>query len=216
MGHKLFQPLPSRDEEKIMKLTNTIRKLEAGEPLRIIALGDSLTQGWMVRKGFLAFLAEMLKKKYPSGRVEIINRGIPGDTADGGLYRLRHDVLDHDPDLVFIQFGLNDAFTGVHPGRFEAAVQAMVDGVKSDTEAEILLITSVPVVYERMDEIADEFYTRLEAVAARENLPIARVHRYWMRKVEEGLEFRSLVQSDQVHPTIEGYRLMAEAIMELF
>ena len=92
----------------------------------------------------------------------------------------------------------------------------MVDGVKSDTDAEILIITSVPVVYERMDEIADEFYSRLEAVAEREGLPIARVHRYWMKKVDEGLEFRSLVQSDQVHPTIEGYRLMAESIMELF
>jgi acyl-CoA thioesterase I len=199
-----------------MKLSNTIRKLETGEQLRIIALGDSLTQGWMVRKGFLAFLSEMLKKKYPSSRVEIINRGIPGDTADGGFYRLRGDVLDHDPDLVFIQFGLNDAFSGVPPGRFEAAVQSIIDGVRSDTDAEILLITSVPVVYERMDEIADEFYGRLEAVAGRENLPIARVHRYWMRKVDEGLEFRSLVQSDQVHPTVEGYRLMAEAIMEHF
>jgi lysophospholipase L1-like esterase len=199
-----------------MKLSNTIRKLETGEPLRIIALGDSLTQGWMVRKGFLAFLSEMLKKKYPSSRVEIINRGIPGDTADGGLYRLRGDVLDHDPDLVFIQFGLNDAFSGVHPGRFEAAIQAIVESVRSDTDAEILIITSVPVVYERMDEIADEFYGRLEAVAGRENLPIARVHRFWMQKVDEGLEFRSLVQSDQVHPTVEGYRLMAEAIMEHF
>jgi acyl-CoA thioesterase I len=202
--------------ESNMRLSNTIRKLEAGERLRIIALGDSLTHGWMVRKGFLAFLSEMLKKKYPASRVEIINRGIPGDTADGGLYRLRQDVLDHDPDLVLIQFGLNDAFTGVHPGRFEAAVQAMVDGIKNDTEAEILIITSVPVVYERIDEIADEFYGRLEAVAGREHLPVARVHRYWMKLVDAGLEFRSLVQSDQVHPTVEGYRLMAEAIMEHF
>jgi acyl-CoA thioesterase I len=199
-----------------MILSNTIRKLGTGEPLRIIALGDSLTQGWMVRKGFLAFLSEMLKKKYPSSRVEIINRGIPGDTADGGLCRLRHDVLDHDPDLVFIQFGLNDAFSGVHPGRFEAAVQAIVDQIKNDTDAEILILTSVPVLYERMDEIADDFYSRLEAIAGKESLPIARVHRYWMARIEEGLDFGSLVQADQVHPTVEGYRLMAEAIMEHF
>lgn len=199
-----------------MKLSNTIRKLGTGEPLRIIALGDSLTQGWMVRKGFLAFLAEMLKKKYPSGMVEIINRGIPGDTADGGLYRLRQDVLDHDPDLVFVQFGLNDAFTGVHPGRFEAAVQAIIDQIKNDTDAEILILTSVPVLYERMDEIADDFYGRLEAIAGREGLPIARVHRYWLKRIEEGVDFGSLVQADQVHPTVEGYRLMAEAIMEHF
>ena len=161
-------------------LPKTITKLETGEPVRLIALGDSLTQGWMARKGFLDFLSEMLKKKYPASRLTIINRGIPGDTAEGGLERLRYDVLDHDPDLVFVQFGLNDAFTGVHPGRFESAVQTIVDHIRTDTDAEILIITSVPVVFERMDEIADSFYGRLEAVAARERLPIVRVHRYWM------------------------------------
>lgn len=197
-----------------MILKKTLHKLGTGEPIRLIALGDSLTQGWMARKGFLDFLSEMLKKKYPASNVTIINRGIPGDTAEGGLHRLRTDVLDLDPDLVFVQFGLNDAFSGVAPGRFENTVQAIVDQIRNDTDAEILLITSVPVVYERMDEIADDFYSRLEAVAGREDLPIVMVHRYWMEKIEAGLEFRSLVQGDQVHPNVEGYRLMAEAIME--
>lgn len=199
-----------------MKLTKTIRMMEAGEPVRIIALGDSLTQGWMARKGFLDFLSEMLKKKYPSCNLSIINRGIPGDTAEGGLFRLRSDVLDCDPDVVFIQFGLNDAFSGVHPGRFENTVREIVERVRSDSDAEILIITSVPIAYERMDEIADDFYGRLEAVAERENLAIVRVHRYWMEKMEQGLEIRSLVQADQVHPNVEGYRLMAEAIMGAF
>ncbi len=199
-----------------MKLTKTISMLEAGEPVRLIALGDSLTQGWMARKGFLDFLSGMLKKKYPSCRVSIINRGIPGDTAEGGLLRLRNDVLDHDPDLVFIQFGLNDAFSGVNPGRFESMVQQIVEQIRNETDAEILIITSVPVVYERMDEIADDFYGRLEAVAEREGLAIVRVHRYWMEKIEQGLEFTSLVQGDQVHPNVEGYRIMAEAIMGAF
>jgi acyl-CoA thioesterase I len=199
-----------------MKLTKTVRMLEAGEPVKLIALGDSLTQGWMARKGFLDFLSEMLQKKYPKCRVAIINRGIPGDTAEGGLYRLRNDVLDHDPDLVFIQFGLNDAFTGVNPGRFEATIQAIVEQVRNDSDAEILIITSVPVLFERMDEIADAFYGRLEAVASREGLAIVRVHRYWMEKIEQGLDFNSLVQGDRVHPSVEGYRLMAEAILSAF
>ena len=199
-----------------MKLTKTVQMLEAGETVRLIALGDSLTRGWMARKGFLDFLSEMLKKKYPSCTVSIINRGIPGDTAEGGLLRLRQDVLDHDPDLVFIQFGLNDAFSGVNPGRFESTVREMVGQIRRDTDAEILIITSVPVVYERMDEIADDFYGRLEAVAESDGLAIVRVHRYWMEKIEQGLEFRSLVQGDQVHPNVEGYRLMAEAIMGAF
>ena len=39
----------------------------------------------------------MLRLKYPGSRFKLINKGIPGDTADGGLYRLREDVIDYDP-----------------------------------------------------------------------------------------------------------------------
>lgn len=199
-----------------MKLQKSIRKLSTGEALRIIAIGDSLTQGWMVRKGYLDFFAEMLKAKYPRCNVTIFNRGIPGDTAEGGLYRLREDVLDSDPDLVFIQFALNDAFTGVPPEQFKNRVKTMVNHVRADTDAEILLLTSVPIMHQEEDFMAENFYSRLIEVSREDNLPIALVHNYWKRKMSEGTDIRSLVQGDMVHPNVEGYRLMAEAIMEVF
>jgi acyl-CoA thioesterase-1 len=194
-------------------LKKSIQKFTSGEPIKIIALGDSLTQGWMVRKGYLDFLAEMLEKKYPACDVTIINRGIPGDTAEGGLFRLREDVLDGDPDLVFIQFALNDAFMGVDPGRFRNTIKLIVERIKADTEAEILLITSVPIMYEASDAMAERFYAILADIAEEEDVSIAMVHSYWKKKVSEGIDFRGLVQGDMVHPNVEGYRLMAEAII---
>ncbi|RPI97413.1 MAG: SGNH/GDSL hydrolase family protein, partial [Spirochaetales bacterium] len=80
-----------------MKAVTTIRKLTEGSHSVIVALGDSLTQGWLVNKGYLVFLGEMLKEKYPKAQFDIINRGIPGDTAEGGLLRVREDVIDEDP-----------------------------------------------------------------------------------------------------------------------
>ncbi len=194
-------------------LQKTKHKLASGEPLRIIALGDSLTQGWMVRKGYLDFLAEMLEKKYPGCDVNIINRGIPGDTAEGGLFRLREDVLDGEPDLVFIQFALNDAFMGVEPGRFRNTIKLIIERIKADTEAEILLITSVPIMYDASDAMAEKFYSILADVAEEEALPIAKVHSYWKKKISEGIDFRGLVQDDMVHPNVKGHQLMAEAII---
>jgi lysophospholipase L1-like esterase len=194
-------------------LKKSIQKFRSGEPTRIIALGDSLTQGWMVRKGYLDFLAEMLKKKYPNSDVTIINRGIPGDTAEGGLFRLREEVLDGDPDLVFIQFALNDAFMGVDPDRFKNTIKLIVERIVADTGAEILLITSVPVMYESSDAMVEKFYATLSDIAEEEDVSIAMVHRYWKKKISEGIDFRGLVQGDMVHPNVEGHRLMAEAII---
>lgn len=200
--------------ETMMPLQNTRRKLEAGEPLRLVALGDSLTQGWMVRKGYVDFLGEMIARRYPKCDITIVNRGIPGDTAEGGLYRLREHVLDADPDLVLVQFGLNDAYTGVSPDRFKNTVKAIIDQIRADTDAEILLLTSVPIMHASEDLVAEAFYDRIEALAREEGLPVARVHAHWKKKVSAGIFFASLVQGDGVHPNIEGHRIMAEAVFE--
>lgn len=197
------------------KPEKTISRLKSGEPLRIVALGDSLTQGWMVRMGYVDFLTDMIKEKFPNSRFALINCGIPGDTAEGGLYRLEYDVLSEKPDCVFIQFGLNDAFSGYSPGEYESLIEKIIQGIKESTAAEIILLTSSYIGGIRENRIVEEFYAKLESLSRKYDLPIAKVHEYWKKRINEDIEFRKLVQFDGVHPTELGYRLMAEAIMKL-
>jgi acyl-CoA thioesterase-1 len=194
----------------------TVESMKGGAPVRIVALGDSLTQGWLVPKGYVDIVEEMLRKKYNNTGIVIKNRGIPGDTAEGGLLRLRHDVTDFDPNCVFIQFALNDAFMGVPVQQYQNYVQGMIDAIRADTEAEIVLVTSVYLDNENEYRHALKFYSALEFLAEKNSVSIARVHSYWEKKVAEGIDFRSLVQWDLIHPRVEGYYLMAEAVMELF
>lgn len=193
-----------------------ISRLKSGEPLRIVALGDSLTQGWMVRRGYVDFLNEMIKKRFPNSRFVLINRGIPGDTAEGGLYRLEYDVIGEKPDCVIVQFGLNDAFSGYSPDEYESLIEKIIIGIKKAAESEIILVTSSYIGAIRENRIVEEFYGRLENLARKHGLPIAKVHAYWKKRISEDVEFRKLVQFDSVHPTEMGYMLMAEAIMQLF
>ncbi|MCU0848738.1 MAG: SGNH/GDSL hydrolase family protein [Spirochaetes bacterium] len=196
-------------------LKRTISMLEKGDTVKIVALGDSLTQGWMARKGYIDFVSEMITARYGNRALNMVNRGIPGDTSEGGLHRLGPDVLDEDPDLVFIQFALNDAYTGYPAERFKGNIGMMVDSIRSDTRAEILLITSVPIFFsERESALVDSFYSKLEEISEGEGVPLARVHEYWRKRAGEGINWKDLVQDDLVHPTVEGYRLMAEAVFE--
>jgi lysophospholipase L1-like esterase len=199
-----------------MKPIKTIRQLKSGAETTIIALGDSLTNGWMVRKGYLDFMEEMLWEAFPGSRLHIINRGIPGDTAEGGLYRLKKDVLDFNPDCVFVQFALNDAFCGCSAAQFKYYIQRIINEIRNDCDADIVLITSVYVENSWEMYFASEFYRQLEILGEENSLPVARVHDYWKKRIDEGVEFRTLVQDDLVHPTVAGYRLMAEAVMQLF
>jgi lysophospholipase L1-like esterase len=201
----------------LIRAERTIAKLKSSDRVKIVALGDSLTQGRMARKGHTVFLDEMLHEKYPEGRFELINKGIPGDTALGGLDRLRADVLDLNPDCILVQFALNDGFSDVPVEIFGNTVQAIIDNIKGDSESDIVLVTSVYMDLKKVYQLACEYYGKLEALADKNSLPIAKVHEYWASKIKgEGLEFRKLVQGDLVHPTVEGYKLMAEAVMKVF
>jgi lysophospholipase L1-like esterase len=158
----------------------------------------------------------MLKKQYPQARPKIVNKGIPGDTAQGGLERLRYDVIDQNPDCVLVQFALNDAFMGCNPRVYQNAVRAIINEIEDNTDAEIVLVTSVYIHNSPENDMAERFYAELEMLASELSLPIARVHEAWKKAVNQGVPFSSLVQFDGVHPTVEGYELMAKAIMEVF
>jgi len=200
----------------MIKPTRTINKLTNGTPFTIVALGDSLTQGWMVSMGYIDFLQQLLRVKFPESRFKLVNSGIPGDTADSGLYRLAGDVLYYNPDCVFIQYAINDAFSGFTEQQFKKNIKGIIEKVNENADTDIILITSGYIGDNADNRHVEKFYHQLTALGEDYRIPVALVHEYWKKKIMDGIPFESLVQYDGVHPTEGGYRLMAEAVMELF
>jgi lysophospholipase L1-like esterase len=94
----------------------------------------------------------------------------------------------------------------------------MIAGIRNNTQAEVVLVTAVwlddPTSYDFVEKF---FYGKLEEMAQKFGLAVARVHELWRRQVKSGaVDFQELVQFDGVHPTVEGYKLMAEAVMDVF
>ena len=200
----------------MIKPKRTINKLISGAPITIVAIGDSLTQGWMVSKGYIDFLREMLRMKFPESRFKLVNSGIPGDTADSGLYRLMGDVLYYNPDCVLIQYALNDAFSGFTEQQFKNNIKGMIEKIKENANTDIILITSDYIGDNDDNRSIERYYQQLTVLGDDYRIPVALVHEYWKKKITDGIPFESLVQYDGVHPTEDGYRLMAEAVMKLF
>jgi lysophospholipase L1-like esterase len=200
----------------MIKPIKTIKKLQSGAPVLIAALGDSLTAGWMARKGYLDFLQEMIRERFPQSTFTIRGSGVPGDTADFGLYRLQTDILDAHPDCVFIQYAINDASYGFTEQQFRNNISGIIKKIKAGGDADILLVTSGYIGNDNENSFVEDYYHVLEVLGEEWSLPVIRVHAYWKEKIDGGVDFLSLVQYDFVHPTVAGYRLMAEAIMQLF
>jgi acyl-CoA thioesterase I len=192
-------------------LHKTIARLELGEESVIGILGDSLTAGWMSEKGYVDFLQEMVDEVY-SAQCRIYSQGVPGDTASGGLIRLK-DILRFSPHAVILQFGLNDAFMEIPREIFKKNIGQMIDSIRKESPAEVLLVTSSYIDNPGEMAMVEPYYKALAEVGLEYSVPVAPVHLYWKGKVDGGIPQKDLVQSDGEHPTVAGYRIMAEAIM---
>jgi lysophospholipase L1-like esterase len=118
LGRVLAQPLVEGHERN--GLPNTFASLEAGKTVRIAYLGGSITaqEGWRPKT------LKWFRDQFPAVKVEEINAAIGGTGSDLGVFRLKHDVLDHDPDLLFVEFAVNDG--GAPPEQIHRCMEGIV------------------------------------------------------------------------------------------
>ena len=200
------EPSPGRELSAAL-----VRRFAAGGDLSVVGLGDSLTYGWMVDRGFFDRFVDRLETAYPRASIARINAGVPGDTADGGLGRV-DALLARRPTLVLIQFGLNDMAQGVVPSEYGVSLTAMVRRVRN-AGAIPAVVTSSPVPWPEGARACETFYGICREVAAAEDVPAASLDRDWKGLRASPAQWGDLLQSDEVHPTDAGHALMAVGLL---
>lgn len=103
----------------------------AQQPMRIVALGDSLTAGYGLPQGqdFATKLGEELLKRGLSVRIE--NAGVNGNTTQDGLNRLEQAIAGEKPRLVIIALGANDMLRRQDPQVAQANLAKILTVLKS-------------------------------------------------------------------------------------
>lgn len=103
-------------------LPNVFSKLTitSTNTVRIAYLGGSITaqEGWRPRS------LKWFQEQFPAVKVEQIHAAIGGTGSDLGVFRLKRDVLDHDPDLLLVEFAVNDA--GASPEQIHRCIEGIV------------------------------------------------------------------------------------------
>src|SRR5215470_19588755 len=109
----------------------------ADQPVKMVALGDSLTAGFNLpaSAAFPARLERALRAK--GYAVEVANAGVSGDTASGGLARLDWSV-PNGTDAVIVELGANDMLRGVDPNIPKAALDQILQQL-TDRHIAVLL-----------------------------------------------------------------------------
>jgi acyl-CoA thioesterase-1 len=173
-------------------------------PLRLVALGDSLSAGYGLPAN-AAFPSVLEKELRAAGlAVEVANAGVSGDTSQGGLERLDWSVPD-GTDGVILELGANDALRGVDPAVTEKALDMIISRLKARNIAVLLTGMYAP------RNLGETYHTRFDAIYPK----LAEKHGLVLYPffLEGVAGDRRLNQPDLLHPTAEGIRVIVQSIL---
>lgn len=167
------------------------------EPLRLVALGDSLTAGYGLPQeaAFPIVLEKALRER--GVEVEIANAGVSGDTASGGLARLDWSVPE-GTDAVILALGANDMLRGLSPDVTRKALEDIVTRLKA-RNIPVMLVGMVAA-----PNLGEDYRRRFDAIYK----DIAAGHGlvFYPFFLEEVAADPGLNLPDGLHPNAEGVK----------
>lgn len=173
-------------------------------PVKILAIGTSLTQGYGLPPGteIPAVLQAELKKKGIDATV--INAGVSGDTSAGGLSRLDWSLADH-PNAAMIELGSNDALRGIDPASTERNLSAIIAQLTTKHIPVLLLGMQAP------KNFGPEYEAKFNAIYPK----LARQYNVLLYPfVLDGVALNpKLNQKDGIHPNPTGVKIIVGKLM---
>jgi acyl-CoA thioesterase-1 len=178
--------------------------MDASRPIRLVAYGDSLTAGYMLKpsQSFPAQLAAALKER--GHAVEVANAGVSGDTATAGLERFDWAVPD-DTEAVILELGANDALRGVDPKKTRASLEKIVEKLRA-RNIEVLLV-GMKAPHNMGVRYENDFNAIYEDLAKKYGLLL---YPFFL----DGVAFaKGLNLDDGMHPTAKGVHVIVDRIL---
>jgi acyl-CoA thioesterase I len=198
--------------------------MAGSESVRYVALGDSVTAGWLEHgvldsdAAYPSLFRRRLASLYPHAIISVLNGGLGGDNAEGILSRLDRDCLSHRPHLVTLCVGLNDARKGKEGVEaFTTNLTTLVERIQAAGDADILLLTPNT----RGDALQEdgtviEYVRAIRAVARACDVGLADVHAIYQGAIRMGAAPADLLSNRVSHPTREGHTIFANALVTFF
>ena len=179
--------------------------------MKLLIRGGSIAAGHGVTKSYADILKESLFEK----GIEVINRSRYKETSFDGIGTFNEDIAAFAPDILLINFGVDDAFGYVYRSEFQENIVQMVRLARLRFNPVILLSTSQTFDAPKDMDAVNIFYRSLRIVATDLCCELIPVHSYWACYLEEqNLSSKDLVLSDSRYPNERGHQVIAEAIIK--
>jgi acyl-CoA thioesterase-1 len=172
----------------------------------IVAFGDSLTAG--LRVDLVNNYPSVLQRKLDAAgyRYRVVNAGVSGDTSAQGLNRLSA-VRSYHPAIVILELGANDGLRGIPAKTTAGNLDSIITQLKHDGSQVVLLGMRMPPNFG--PEYTQAFGATFPELAKKHGIPLVP---FMLAGVAGEDRFN---QEDGIHPTAQGYEIVAENIWQV-
>ncbi|HVD96227.1 MAG TPA: arylesterase [Candidatus Limnocylindria bacterium] len=185
--------------------TLSVQTLDAAKPKTILVFGDSLSDGFMLKRSE-AYPALLAKKLHAAGlNFQVINASAAGGTTEGGLERLPPH-LKRQIDILILELGINDAFRGLSVDQIQNNLQQIIDRVKARNPNVRVVIAGMQLPNYAAEDYVSAFGKMFPDLAAKN---AAALVPYLLEGVAGD---PSLNLADGMHPNAAGQRILAENV----
>ncbi|MCU0314992.1 MAG: SGNH/GDSL hydrolase family protein [Fimbriimonadaceae bacterium] len=185
-------------------------------PLKVAFLGGSITDGYGAsqkeKSSYRALVVEAVRESCPEHEVIGLNCGLGGTGSDLGLFRVRSEVIAHSPDVVVVEFAIND--TDLSPRWRRLALGSLLNLLRRELPHSQV----IGLVTERRDasgnsipEVRSSQKDHLE-LFRHFGVPCVAGHEAIQAAVEASGLGWGVFLPDGVHPNDAGYRLYSDCL----
>jgi lysophospholipase L1-like esterase len=197
------------------RMKHVMEKAAKGEDVTIAYIGGSVTEGYSsasIENSYVNLSFASFKSLFAAGdgsNVHLVNAGMSGTPSTLGIIRYKRDVLDRaasPPDIVFMEFAINDADDPTNGAVYESLVH------------EILKAGNAPVVILLFSVIRSEWnlQDRFLPIGEDYGLPMISIKDALVPELHSGNIASDDFFYDEYHPTTFGHEIMADCITYYF
>lgn len=211
-------------------LPKTWAKIKSGEPIKILAWGDSVTDGSYLpdkNQRWQEQFVKALRTRFPEAKFELVTEAWGGRTTEtylaeppGSEHNYQEKVLNVKPDFIVSEF-VNDA--GIHPDAFQGRHERILNDFRQ-IGAEWIILTPhyikpswMGLDRERnIDDDPRQYTKDVRRFGAENNIAVADAALRYGRLWRQGIPYSTLMGNNINHPNEAGMKIFVDALMELF
>ena len=199
-----------------MNLNEILSRLPEGSAFRIAFLGGSITEGAGAsdrKYRYSSRVVSAIARRYPAITVEEINAGVGGTPSALGLFRTERDIVEKEPDLVFVEFAVNDG-GNADCGKYMEGIVRRLLRYRRDLPI-VFLYTFSANMYEGYLKGEEPVSVRAHhAIAAHYGIPEINLGPDFARKIRNYGGNHLALMKDGAHPNDIGFLRMALPVAE--